>query len=137
MRSIARLALGDLLIAREAISADGTSRALGAGERVAGDARLSDALARCAPGARAGTVVSVDLFYERDGARSSEHDALAVEMEAATLFAIGAHSEVPVACLLTVTDTFGEDDSRRRIDSAALLSAAERMGDVALAAFAA
>jgi DeoD family purine-nucleoside phosphorylase len=131
------LALGDLLIAREAICADGTSRALGADERVAGDAQLSEALSRLAPDARAGTVVSVDLFYERDGARSAEHDALAVEMEAATLFAIGAQSEIPVACLLTVTDTFAEDDSRRRIDSAALLSAAERMGHVALAAFAA
>ncbi len=40
------LALGDLVIAREAICADGTSRALGAGERVAADAQLSDALAQ-------------------------------------------------------------------------------------------
>jgi DeoD family purine-nucleoside phosphorylase len=131
------LALGELVIAREAICADGTSRALGAGERVSADASLSDALASAAPSARAGTIVSVDLFYERDGARSIEHPALAVEMEAATLFAIGERSKVPVACLLSVTDTFDAHGARRRIDSAALHSAAERMGELALAALAA
>lgn len=131
------LALGELVIAREAICADGTSRALGAGERTSADKPLSDALARTVPSARAGTIVSVDLFYERDGARSIEHPALAVEMEAATLFAIGAHAKVPVACLLTVTDTFDAHGARSRIDSAALHSAAERMGELALAALAA
>ncbi|HTA36930.1 MAG TPA: hypothetical protein VK761_09460 [Solirubrobacteraceae bacterium] len=131
------LALGELVIAREAICADGTSRALGVGERASADTPLSDALVHAAPSARAGTIVSVDLFYERDGARSSEHPALAVEMEAATLFAIGAHAEVPVACLLAVTDTFDARGARSRIDSAALHSAAERMGELALAALAA
>ena len=131
------LQLGDLVIAREAICVDGASRALGGGERAAADAGLSDALARAAPSAHDGTIVSVDLFYERDGARSAEHRALAVEMEAATLFAIGAHAQVPVACLLTVSDTFGAHDARQRIDSAALHSAAERMGEAALAALAA
>jgi uridine phosphorylase len=131
------LALGDLLIAREAICADGASRALGAGDRTRADAHLSDALAQAAPTARGGTIVSVDLFYERDGARSTGHQALAVEMEAATLLAIGAHAEVPVACLLAVSDTFDERGARHRIDSAALLSAAELMGEVALAALAA
>ncbi|HXP28937.1 MAG TPA: hypothetical protein VN804_04225 [Solirubrobacteraceae bacterium] len=131
------LSLGELVIAREAICADGTSKALGAGERASADARLSDALASAAPSARAGTIVSVDLFYERDGARSAEHPALAVEMEAATLFALGEHAQIPVACLLTVTDTFDANGARSRIDSAALHSAAERMGEVALAALAA
>jgi DeoD family purine-nucleoside phosphorylase len=131
------LALGELLIARDAICADGTSRALGAGERASADPLLSEALARAAPSAPAGTIVSVDLFYERHGARSAEHPALAVEMEAATLFAIGARARIPVACLLCVSDTFGADDERHRIDSAALHSAAERMGELALAALAA
>jgi DeoD family purine-nucleoside phosphorylase len=131
------LALGDLVIAREAICADGASRALGASDRAYADVQLSDALAQAAPTARAGTIVSVDLFYERDGARSAEHAALAVEMEAATLFAIGARAAIPAACLLTVSDTFDEHGARCRIDSAALLSAAERMGEVALAALAA
>ena len=131
------LQLGELVIGRDAICADGASRALGGGERAAAHGGLSDALARAAPSAHDGTIVSVDLFYERDGARSAEHDALAVEMEAAALFAIGAHAQIPVACLLTVTDTFGAHGARRRIDSAALHSAAERMGEAALTALAA
>ena len=47
------LELGELIVARESICADGTSRALGAGERVAADARLTEALIAAAPcGAR-------------------------------------------------------------------------------------
>jgi DeoD family purine-nucleoside phosphorylase len=129
------LALGDLVVAREAICADGASRALGAGERVAGDARLTSALERAAPTARAGAVVTVDLFYERDGSRSDVYDdALAVEMEAAALFALGANAAVPVACLLAVSDTFGPGDERHRIEHDALRDAAERLGKLALAA---
>jgi DeoD family purine-nucleoside phosphorylase len=129
------LKLGDLLIARESICADGTSRALGAGERVAADRVLTDALAREAPTASAGTIVSVDLFYETDGARHVDApDALAVEMEAASLFALGAAENVPIACLLAVSDTFDSRGGRERIDGDALRAAAERMGAVALAA---
>jgi len=53
----ATLALGDLLVAGEALAADGTSRALGAGDRVAGDPELlarlveaGDVHASCRPG---------------------------------------------------------------------------------------
>ncbi|HEY4450422.1 MAG TPA: hypothetical protein VGN13_02365 [Solirubrobacteraceae bacterium] len=129
------LALGELIVAREAICADGTSRALGAGERVNADATLTAALLREAPAARAGTVVSVDLFYEPDG-HGAGHSALAVEMEAAALFAVGARRGIPVACMLAVSDTFGEHDERRRIDDDALLAAALRMGAAAVAALA-
>lgn len=129
------LELGDLLIARESICADGTSRALGAAERVAADPALTEALERGAPTASAGTIVSVDLFYEADGApRADAPDALAVEMEAAALFALGAAEGVPVACLLAVTDTFDSRGARERIDNDTLRAAAERMGAVALAA---
>jgi uridine phosphorylase len=127
------LSLGELVIARDAICADGTSRALGAGERIAADPSLTEALARHAPGAHAGTIVSVDLFYESPGQRGA-HDALAVEMEAAALFAVGAGAGVPVACLLAVSDTFDEGGARRRIDDHALQHAAERMGAAAAAA---
>jgi uridine phosphorylase len=131
----ATLALGDLLVAREAICADGTSRALGGGERVAADPALTEALARSARSARVGTIVSVDLFYERDGsAAGARGDALAVEMEAATLFALGAAAGVPVACVLAVTDTFDAGGARTRIDEGALREAGERLGNVALAA---
>jgi uridine phosphorylase len=129
------LALGELIVAREAICADGASRALGAGERVDADGALTAALLREAPTASAGTIVSVDLFYEVDGhGAGHSHDALAVEMEAAALFAVGARHELPVGCLLTVSDTFGPDGQRRRIGDQELLAAAERMGAAAIAA---
>jgi uridine phosphorylase len=134
------LALGDLIIAREALCLDGTSRARGSGERVAADAALTEALVRSAPSARAGSIASVDLFYD-DGSAPGlrEHAAgagapLAVEMEAAALFAIGAHAQVAVGCVLAVSDTFDADGVRRRIDDHALLAAAERMGAAAVAA---
>jgi uridine phosphorylase len=130
------LALGDLVVARESICADGTSRALGAGERVAADEALTETLLRCAPTAYAGTIVSVDLFYETGRGRSA-HDALAIEMEAAALFAVGAAARVPVACVLAVSDTFEESGARNRIDDDSLLACAERMGAVAAAALAA
>ena len=132
----AALALGELVVASEAICADGASRALGGGERVAADAELTAALARNPSVARAGAVVSVDLFYERDGTRSdARRDALAIEMEAAALFALGAGGGVPVACVLAVTDTFDGGGTRTRIEPRALHDAVERLGAVALAAF--
>jgi uridine phosphorylase len=132
----ATLGLGELVLATEAISADGTSRALGADGRVPADAALTSSLQAAAPAARSGAVVSVDLFYERGrpGGGRTGHDALAVEMEAATLFALGRVEGVPVGCLLAVSDTFGPDGTRNRIEDHDLLEAAERMGRAAIAA---
>jgi uridine phosphorylase len=130
------LALGELVIAREAISGDGTSSALGSGERAAADGELTAALMSRAPAARAGTVESVDLFYG-EGQRTHHPDALAVEMEAATVFTLGAARGVPVACVLSVSDTFGPSGTRRRIPDPALLAAAEGMGALAIAALSA
>jgi uridine phosphorylase len=126
-----RLALGDLLIARDSICADGASRALGAGERVAADPSLTETLMRIAPSAHAGTIVSVDLFYDRG---HEQGEALAVEMEAAALFALGAAARVPIACILAVSDTFDSDGARQRIDDGSLQAAAETMGAAAVAA---
>jgi uridine phosphorylase len=131
----AGLGLGELVIARESFSTDGTSRALGAGERVAADPLLTEAIVRHAPDAHVGAVVSVDLFYE-NGPPGAGRDALAVEMEAATLFAVGASAGVAVGCVLAVSDTFDATGARRRIDDDALLAAAERMGTAAIAALA-
>ncbi len=126
------LALGQLIVAREAISADGTSRALGAGERAQADPAISDALERHAAGATVGAVVTVDLFYER-GPLGGGHEALAVEMEAAALFALGAAESVPVGCILTVSDTF-DADGRARIEDDDLHAAVERAARAAVAA---
>jgi DeoD family purine-nucleoside phosphorylase len=127
------LELGELVVASEALCSDGTSRALGAGPRVAADPVLTEALSRNAAGARVGAVESVDVFYEDVGVR---HDpaALALEMETAALFAVGARTGARVACVLAVSDTFGADGARTRIEDGALLTAAERMGAAALAA---
>ena len=130
------LALGSLLVARESICADGTSRALGAGERAKADRSLTEALIATASAARAGTVVSVDLFYDTREQRAA-YDALAIEMEAAALFAVGAAAGVPVACILAVSDTFAPDGTRRHIDDDPLLAAAEAMGAAAVAALSA
>jgi uridine phosphorylase len=127
------LELGELIVAREAISADGTSKALGAGGLASADPELSNALLEHATRARAGTIVSVDLFYE-SGPPGGGHDALAVEMEAATLFALGAAKGIPVACGLIVSDTFDTQGTRARIEDEALLTAAEQLGAAAIAA---
>ncbi len=138
------LALGDLVVARESICADGTSRALGASARVAADPVLAETLLRAAKAhsssstrrVDAGTIVSVDLFYDNSDSRSPRHllDALAIEMETASLFAAGAAASVSVACLLAVSDTFDTFGARTRIDDNPLLAASEAMGAIAVAA---
>ncbi|HEY3960277.1 MAG TPA: hypothetical protein VGL68_07195 [Solirubrobacteraceae bacterium] len=132
------ITLGELIIARESICADGASRALGAGERVPADLLHTRALVDAAPAAHAGPVVSVDLFYDDADTRERRHplDALAIEMEAATLFTVGARAGISVACVLAVSDTFADDGERTRIDDHALLIAAESMGAAAVAALA-
>jgi len=132
-----RLALGDLLVATEAICADGTSRALGAGERAPADGGIVDALRRAAPAVAAGTIVSSDLFYERDGTRLRswrDAGALAVEMEAATLFALGAVRGVAVGCALAITDVLGAQ--RERIDARRMHEAGLAVGRLGAAALA-
>ncbi len=134
----ADIALGELAIARESICADGTSRALlGGSGRVAGDPLLTRALVDAAPGAHAGPVVSVDLFYDDTRTRSHAMDAIAIEMESATLFAVGARAGISVACVLAVSDTFSVDGERTRIDDHTLLAAAESMGAIAVVALSA
>ena len=111
---------------------------LGAGERIAADRELTAALAGAsAPGGS--TIVSTDLFYEPDRERERHWraaGAVAVEMEAAALFAVGARAGVPVACVLTVSNVLGGDpeERQRHIDDDALLAAAEAMGRLALSA---
>ncbi len=129
------LGLGELVVAGEALTADGTSRMLGANGRVAADDELTSALERAAT-REAATIVTTDLFYDPDRERERgwrSAGAVAVEMEAAALFAVGAHGDVPVGCVLAVSDLISED-RRTRIDDDALLAAAEAMGRVALQA---
>jgi uridine phosphorylase len=126
------LAIGDLVIATEAISADGTSRALGAGERVAPDPGLLAALRAAHPDAVAGPVATGDLFYD---APPPPDGALVVEMEAATLFQLAHRRGVAAACVLGVSDELA-GDARRRVDQEELEKLGERVGRAGAAAFA-
>jgi uridine phosphorylase len=135
---VPELVFGQLLVVTEAIAQDGTSRALGAGERIAADGPLLERL-RGAAGADAGNgpIVSTDLFYdgparEEDGWRAL--GALAVEMEAATLFALAARRDFQAGALLIVSDLLVPE--RRRIDPEALLRAELELGAAALRALA-
>ena len=136
-------ALGDAIVAREAVCADGTSRALGGGERVAADGALTAALEDAAErdgGARCGTVVTTDLFYDVDGSHadpgSDPADAvLAIEMETATLFRLASLRGVQAGCVLAVSDLLGP--ARGRIEPEAMEAAAQRIGRIAAAALSA
>jgi DeoD family purine-nucleoside phosphorylase len=135
-------ALGDVLVAREAVSADGASRALGANGRVAADRELTAALEAAAErelghAAPAGAVVTTDLFYDPDGSHADpgsnpEWPVLAIEMETATLFRLAELRSVRAGCVLAVSDLLGP--ARGRIDAEAMEAAAQRIGRIAAAA---
>jgi purine-nucleoside phosphorylase len=131
---------GRLVVASEALAEDGASRALGAGESVAPDAELTGRLAAGLPeGVAPARIVTTDLFYGDGPTTEARADAwrrrgaVAVEMEAATLFALGNRLGVATGCVLAVSDTF-EDGTRRRIDDDELAMAAGRMGALAAGA---
>ena len=130
------LELGQLLVVTEAIADDGTSRALGAEGHVGADAGLVARLTEAAGGPPpSGPVVSTDLFYdtpEGTDRRWIADGALAVEMEAATLFTLAARRGLRAGALLIVTDTLLP--ARRRIAPEPLRAAELRLGDVAAAA---
>jgi len=132
------LALGQLLVADPAVSEDGASRALGAGERVAPDPELTSALAAGADGR--GPIASADLFYPADdgvGAATLERwraaGTLAVEMECATLFRLAELRGVRAAGICAVSDLV---EPGTRIEHDELVAAAERLGRAAVAALA-
>ncbi|HEV7941190.1 MAG TPA: hypothetical protein VGP17_00165 [Solirubrobacteraceae bacterium] len=135
-----QLRLGDLVLATESIPGDGVGRRLTNGTRPAADATLSAALRDAADPQSVGLIVSTDLFYDPASPETERswraEGALAVEMEAASLFALGTLREVAVGCLLTVSDVFPAPGERKRIEDTDLLHAAERMGAAALAALA-
>lgn len=133
------LRLGDLVLARESIAADGVGGAL-AGRRAFADADLSDALSAAAAPEGEGAIATTDLFYEPAAPRREDawraEGALAIEMEAAALFAVGARRGARIACLLAVSDVFPSAGVRERISDDALVAAATRMGEAAVRALA-
>jgi purine-nucleoside phosphorylase len=128
------VALGELIVADGVLAEDGTSRALGAAGTLRPHEGLRAALAAATPGARAGLVVSSDLFYDPDPDRApawARAGALAVEMEAATLLAVSERRGVAAAIVLAVSDVVAEGS---RIGQEELERAESELGRAGLAA---
>ena len=129
------LALGDLVAAESVLPADGTSAALGANGSVAPDAALLSRLVDA--GARPGMIVSSDLFYDpREGevAKWMDCGAVAVEMEAATIFLVAARRGVEAACVLGVSDVARVGGGGLRAEPEQLEAIGLRVGEVGYAA---
>jgi 5'-methylthioadenosine phosphorylase/purine-nucleoside phosphorylase len=135
------LRLGDLIVALAAVPADATAMHLVDGEPhcPTGDWELIHGAVHFAKELgqpmRVGPVVSSDLFYnpaDRQYERWSARGILAVEMESAVLFTLGAIKQVQAGALLTVSDlVFG--GTFERISDDDLRAGVDRMTRVALA----
>jgi DeoD family purine-nucleoside phosphorylase len=133
-------ALGDLIVALSAVAADATATNLVGGEPHCPTAswELIHEAVHIAKERqetlRIGPIVSSDLFYNPDEGqyeRWSKRGVLAVEMEAAALFTLGALRGVLSGCLLTVSDIVVEGEFRRISDDE-LRAAVDRMTRIAL-----
>ncbi|MGB3635419.1 MAG: DeoD-type purine-nucleoside phosphorylase [Rubrobacteraceae bacterium] len=131
--------LGDLVIATAATPQDGTVSNLTGGVPIAPAPHfdLVHAAHHAAEDAGrrtfTGPIVSSDLFYdpEEDPRKKwSSLGVLAVEMEAAAIFTIAAMHGVRAGCLLTVSDTIGEEVVR--ISDEDLRDAVDNMMTLAL-----
>jgi 5'-methylthioadenosine phosphorylase/purine-nucleoside phosphorylase len=134
-------ALGDLIVAISAVPADSTAMHLvgnephcptASWELIHGAVHVAKEMGQTM---RVGPIVSSDLFYnpnEGQYERWSKRGVLAVEMEAAALFTVGALKDVQSGCLLTVSDIVVEGEFKRISDDE-LRAAVDRMTRVALA----
>lgn len=133
-------ALGDMIVTLSAVPADATATHLVAGEPHCPTASwelIHEAVhvaKERGEKLHVGPIVSSDLFYNPDGGqyeRWSKRGILAVEMEAAALFTLGALRGVLSGCLLTVSDMVVEGEFVRISDDE-LRAAVDRMTRVAL-----
>ena len=131
--------LGDLIIALTSVPADSTARHLvrephvptADWELVHGAVHSAKKLGKPV---HVGPVVSSDLFYNPDEGqykRWSERGILGVEMEAATLFTLGALRKIKTGCLLTVSDLIAEGEFVR-ISDAEMKAAVDQMTELGL-----
>src|ERR1700733_10936305 len=121
-------ALGDLIVALTAVPADSTAMPLVPNEPHGPPAKPGG------PDLHVGPIVSSDLFYNPDGGqyeRWSSRGVLAVEMEAAALFTVGALRGIEAGCLLTVSDIVVEGVFTRISDDE-LKASVDRMTKLAL-----
>jgi uridine phosphorylase len=109
------LRAGDLVAATAVLAHDGTSRALGAGERIEPDPALTAAL----DGDRSGLLASADVEHLADAA-----GALAFDLESAAVLAAAARAGIPAACLVAIEGAVEPDDVAARLGRAALAAIA-------------
>jgi len=133
-------ALGDLIVALSAVPADSTAMHLVNNEPhcpTASWSLIHGAVHKAKEQGQhmhVGPIVSSDLFYnpnEGQYERWSARGVLAVEMEAAALFTVGAIRGVETGCLLTVSDIVVEGVFTRISDDD-LKAAVDRMTRIAL-----
>ena len=132
--------LGDLIVALSAVADDRTADHLVGGEPHCPTASWElvhgavHAAKEMGQSMRVGPIVSSDVFYNPDAGqyeRWSQRGVLAVEMEAAVLFTLGALRSVHAGALLTVSDIVVEGEFKRITDEE-LRAAVDRMTRVAL-----
>jgi uridine phosphorylase len=119
--------LGSIVVAEEALAADGTSRALGAGDRVAADAELTTALTSAfgdtaAPGGSDhGLVASADIHDAVIAAEWADAGALACDLATAAVLAAAQHHGAAAGAVLGITRARGErlgDDALEHLETA-------------------
>ena len=131
--------LGDLIIALTAIPADSTAaHYVGEPHCPTADWDIIHGAVHAAKElgkpVRVGPIVSSDIFYNPDAGqyqRWSDRGVLAVEMEAAVLFTLGALRKVKTGCLLTVSDVVLEGEFIR-ISDEEMKKAVDQMTELAL-----
>ena len=110
------MAIGDIVVCDRAIRDEGTSHHYlppdtYAHASSAATARLVDALQATGTPHSVGTSWTIDAPYRETIAEVRHYQAegvLAVEMEAAALFAVAAYRGVEMGSLLTISDTLGD-----------------------------
>jgi uridine phosphorylase len=109
------LRAGELVAASAVVACDGTSRALGAGERIEPDPALAAAL----EGDRRGLLASSDVERLDDAS-----GALAFDLESAAVLAAASRAGIPAACLVAIEGAVDPDDLAARLGRAALAAIA-------------
>jgi 5'-methylthioadenosine phosphorylase/purine-nucleoside phosphorylase len=134
------LSMGDLIIAMSATPADSTATHYVLGEPhapTADFALLHEAVHQAkhlGKEVRVGPIVSSDVFHNPDtgiAGRWSERGILAVEMEAAVLFTLGALRKFQAGCMLIVSDVVVEGEFIRITDEE-MKQAVDQMTELAL-----
>ena len=135
------LSMGDLIVALSATPSDATATHYVGGEPHAPTADFGlvhEAVHQAkhlGKAVRVGPIVSSDIFYNPDSGlagRWSDRGILAVEMEAAVLFTLGALRKIQAGCMLIVSDVVVEGEFVRITDEE-MKTAVDQMTELALA----